>query len=317
MCDVFITRAIPEAGIRKLRSSGLNVEVSELDRDLTLSEMAAISKSVKGLVTMLSNPVGPQIMDSLPELKVIANYAVGYNNIDLAAASERGITVTNLPGVLARTTAEFTMALILSIARRIPEGNTISRAGEFHGWAPQLLLGYDLWNKRLGIIGKGEIGSHVADMAEKGFGMDVVFHNRTKAAHSSSGKWVELNELIQSSDIITIHTPLTPETRHLFTIDTFRKMKRTALLINTSRGPVVREADLVRALKEGIIAGAALDVFEKEPEIHPGLLDLKNVILAPHAGSATLETREKMALMAADSIITVLNGHEPFNKVNP
>lgn len=318
MSSIYITRAIPQAGAAKLMEEGHKVTVSPLDRDLSPAELLEIPPDTQALITMLSNPVGEEVMQRLPELKIIANYAVGYNNIDVKAAEKRGIAVANLPGVLARTTAEFAMALLLSLARRIPEGHFMTRAGEFKGWAPQLLLGMDLWKKRLGIIGRGEIGSHVARMASQGFGMEVVYHNRTRPSdqeEAHQGRWVELEELIRTSDVISVHAPLTPETKHLFTLDTFRKMKPNALFINTARGPVAREADLVRALKEKIIAGAALDVFEEEPVIHPGLLDLENVILAPHAGSATTETRERMALMAAETIISVLKGEKPANLV--
>jgi glyoxylate reductase len=242
---------------------------------------------------------------------VIANVAVGYNNIDVAAARERGIVVTNTPGVLTQATAEFTWALIFAVTRRIGEGERMLRRGEWKGWALDLLTGMELRGKQLGIIGAGRIGRAVAAPAGA-FGVRVVFAARGVDRTPIDGHpVVSLDELLVGSDVVSLHVPLTDETRHLIGRRTLARMRRTAYLVNTARGPVVDEEALVWALREGLIAGAALDVFEREPEVHPGLLDLDHALLVPHIASATRETRGAMADLAARNVVAVLAGEPP------
>ncbi|MCX7716173.1 MAG: D-glycerate dehydrogenase, partial [Endomicrobia bacterium] len=260
-------------------------------------------------------------MDKAKNLKIIANYAVGFNNIDVKEATSRKIPVTNTPGVLTETTADLAFALLMSVARRIVESDRFLREGKFKGWAPMLFLGNDIYGKTIGIIGFGRIGQAVAKRA-LGFDMKVLYYdtNRVKPEIEKkySAIYKSLSELLKESDFISIHVPLTQETYHLISDKEFDLMKPTSYLINTSRGPVVDEKALVRALKNKKIAGAALDVFENEPEVEAELIDMPNTVLVPHIGSATIETRTKMALMAAENIIAVLVENKiPPNIVNP
>jgi glyoxylate reductase len=301
---VLLTRRIPSAAFRRLEEA---CEV-DLHDGTTPLEPDALKQRVagkQGLICLLTDRIAGDVVDAgLPTLKIVANIAVGYDNIDVPAVKSRGVVVTNTPDVLTEATAELTWGLILTLARRIAEGDRLIRRGAWTGWALDFMLGMELRGKQLGIIGRGRIGRAVAAKAAA-FGMTAVF-----AKHDMS-----LDELLVSSDVISIHTPATPETRHLIDRRTLARMKRSALLINTARGSIVDEEALVWALTERLIAGAALDVFEKEPSVHPGLVPLENVVLAPHLGSATRETRTAMADLAVRNVIAVLSGSPPLTPV--
>ena len=278
------------------------------------SELIQRMAGKQGLICLLTDHVDAQVMDASPSLAVIATIAVGHDNIDLAAARQRGIIVTNTPDVLTEATAEFTWALILGIARRVPEGDRAMRSGDWKGWTLDYMLGTELRGKQLGIIGAGRIGRAVAAKAPA-FGMRAVF----SAYPSSTAAGLEtmsLDELLVSSDVISIHAPLTPATRHLIDKRAFARMKRSALLVNTARGPIVDEAALAWALQERLLAGAALDVYEDEPRVHPDLLTMDHVLLAPHIASATRETRTAMADLAVRNVLAVLSGGEPLTPVH-
>jgi glyoxylate reductase len=301
--DVLLTRRIPSSVLAKLEAVCAvdRYEGSEL---ITEDELVRRIAGKAALICLLTDPVTRRAIAAGDRLKVIANIAVGYNNIDLGAARARGIVVTNTPDVLTEAVAELTWGLILAAARRIPEGDRLVRRGEWKGWALDFMLGTELRGKQLGIIGRGRIGKAVAAKAPA-FGMKPVF-----AKHD-----VSLDELLIGSDVISIHTPLTPETTHLIDKRAFARMKRSAILVNTSRGPVVDEEALAWALKEHLISGAALDVYEREPAVHPGLLEMENVVLAPHIASATRETRTAMADLAVDNVLAVLAGRPPLTPV--
>lgn len=271
-----------------------------------------------GLLCHLSDRIDRELLERADRLRAISIYAVGYNNIDLIAASERGIKVTNTPGVLTEATADLTWALLLSAARRISESDRYVREGRFKGWGPNLFLGIDVHGKTIGVVGMGSIGAAVARRA-RGFGMTVLYHNRTRSQSEGElgARLVSLEELLQRSDFVTVHVPLTPATEHLIGERELGLMKRDAVLVNVSRGPVVDEDALVRALREHHIRAAGLDVYEREPEVHPGLMTLENVVLTPHTGSATVGTRERMAVMAATNLIDALEGRTPANLVAP
>jgi glyoxylate reductase len=252
------------------------------------------------------------------DLKVIANMAVGYDNVDLEAANERGVVVTNTPGVLTETTADTAFMLLLAAARRLGEGERIVRAGEWEAWGPKMLLGPDVWGKKLGILGFGEIGQALARRA-KGFGVELIYWNRSRkeeAEKELEARYLELGELLETCDFLSIHAPLTEETTHLIGAPELEKMKTEAVLVNTSRGPLVDEGALADALEEGRIFAAGLDVYEEEPKVHPKLLELENVVLAPHIGSASFETRDRMAVTAGEDLRAVLRGEQPKNPVN-
>jgi len=283
----------------------------------TEEELAELLREATGTVTLLSDPVTDRVLDACPGLRVIANYAVGYNNIDVASARARGISVTHTPDVLTEATADLTWSLLLAAARRITEGHAMVLRGEFEGWAPNLLLGMDLHGKTLGIVGMGRIGRAVARRAP-GFGVRVVYAQQNPIPGSEEealrARRLPLRELIETSDIVSLHCPLTEETRHLIDAEALAAMKPGALLINTARGAVVDEAALVATLRKGRIS-AGLDVYEREPEITAGLDDLPNAVLLPHIGSAGAETRESMARMAAGDVRLVLEGQSPRHPV--
>jgi glyoxylate reductase len=262
---------------------------------------------------MLTEQIDRAVIDAGSALKVVANVAVGYNNIDVAYARSHGIVVTNTPDVLTDSVADFTWALILAITRRLGEGERIVRRGEWKGWAFDFLLGTELRGKQLGLVGLGRIGRAVASRAAA-FGVRVAYTARRESGFTG-GQAMSFDRLLNSSDIVSLHVPLTPDTRHLIDRKTFARMKRSAYLVNTSRGPVIDEAALAWALQERLIAGAALDVYEQEPAVHPDLLSLENVLLAPHLGSGTIETRTGMADLAAENAIAVLSGRPPLTPV--
>ena len=312
---VLVTREIPEAGLRPLEDFDVTV-LSELPPER--GELLEAAKGVAGVLSTLTEKIDAEFMDSAGEdLKVVANLAVGYDNIDLDAARERGVVVTNTPGVLDETTADTAFMLLLAAARRLGEGERIVRAGRWEAWGPKMLTGPDVWGKRLGILGFGEIGQVVARRA-KGFDMEILYYNRSRkeeAERELGAQYLDLDELLRTCDFFSIHTPLTEETKHLIGAPEFEKMKPEAVVVNTSRGPVVDEAALAEALAEGRIFAAGLDVYEEEPKVHPKLLELENVVLAPHIGSASIETRDKMAVTAGEDLRAVLRGERPKNPV--
>ncbi|MDQ7052211.1 MAG: D-glycerate dehydrogenase [candidate division KSB1 bacterium] len=316
---VYLTRPIPDAGIEILRKQISDFHMNEEDRVLSPEELKQAVKGCDGILSLLTDKMDADVMDAAgPQLKVIANYAVGFDNIDLQAATERGILVTNTPGVLTDATADFAWALLMATARRIPESERYARAGKYKAWGPKLFLGGDFVGRTLGIVGAGRIGSAMAKRAT-GWNMRILYTDvqpNPNIEKEVGAQFVDMDTLLQESDYISIHVPLTPETHHLIDEAALRKMKPTAYLVNTSRGPVIDEAALARALKEKVIAGAGLDVFEEEPKIHPGLLELENVVITPHIASATHETRNKMATMAATNLIEALRSNRPPNLVN-
>lgn len=323
---IFVTRQIPDEGIIFLKKKGLQVKVSKQDKPISRRDLLAGVKGCDALLSILTDTIDAKVMDEgLPSLKVIANYAVGYNNIDLDGAKERGIIVTNTPGdEINNSVAEHTFALILSVAHRIVETDKFTRAGKYRSWGPELLLGTDVSGKTLGIIGFGRIGQAVAQKAYGGFGMNVLYSGPSRKAadeKQSKARYVSQSELLKKSDFVTLHVPLLPSTQHLISTKELKQMKKTAFLINTSRGPVVDELALLKALDKKDIAGAGLDVYECEPLIDCNPKDtyelraLDNVILTPHTASATVETRQAMSLRAAKNIVAALSGKRPPNKV--
>ena len=303
MARVLLTRRVPSSVLNLLEAQH-SVDVYTGEGAIPRQDLLRRVADADGLISVLTDRVDEELLDAAPALKVVANIAVGYDNIDVSAASRRGVIVTNTPDVLTNATAEMTWALILGIARRIAEGDRLVRAGGWKGWALDFMLGTELRGKQLGILGRGRIGRAVAAKAPA-FGMTTVF-----AKHDMT-----LDQLLVTSDVISIHVPGTPETRHIFNQKAFMRMKRSALLINARRGSVIDEEALVWALNERLIAGAALDVYEREPDVHPGLKAFENVILAPHLGSATRETRTAMAELAARNVIAVLDREDPLTAV--
>jgi len=315
---VLLTRHIPEAGVLRLREA-CDLEENADDHKMTPDELRRRVADKAGLVCLLTDKVDDALFAAAPNLKVVSNVAVGFDNVDVKAATKRNIAVCNTPGVLTETTADLAWTLLMATARRVVEGDRFMRGGRYTEWLPMLLLGGDIYGKTLGIIGMGRIGTAMARRAV-GFEMRVLYYDsvrNTRAEKEYHTEFVPLERLLKESDFISIHTPLLPETRHLINRETLNQMKPTAYLINTSRGPVIDEAALVDALRAKRIAGAALDVYENEPAMAPGLADLDNVVILPHLGSASIETRSKMALLAAENCIAVLNGKRPPHSVNP
>ena len=316
---VYVTRRIPEPGISPLEEQ-FDVVLRKAEGPVGKQELLENVRGVDGLLCLLTDPVDAAVIAAAENLVCISNYAVGYNNIDVKAATERGIVVTNTPGVLTETTADFAFALLMAAARRIVEADGFVRAGKFTGWDPMLMLGSDIHGKTLGIIGFGKIGRALARRAS-GFEMKVLYHDSVRASDSDEDSlgvvFSSLQDVFAQSDFVSLHVPLVEETRHLVGTEQLKMMKPTAILINTSRGPVVDEQALAEALRDGSIAAAGLDVFEDEPEINPLLASLPNVILAPHIASASLETRSLMAKLAAENLIAALCGDRPKFVVNP
>lgn len=315
---VFITRVLPLLATEQAEQA-CQVILNQEDRGLTKDELKASVSEADGVISIVADVIDDDVMATAPKLKVISNVAVGYNNIDVDSATRRGILVTNTPGVLTETTADFTWTLLMAAARRVVEGDRYVRAGRFTEWKLTMLLGGDIYGKTLGILGLGRIGKAVARRAQ-GFEMRILYYDvvRDQAAERELGVvHATKEEILREADFLTLHVQLLPETRHYIGERELRMMKPTAYLINASRGPVVHEAALVRALREKWIAGAGLDVYEEEPKIHPGLMGLENVVLAPHIGSASHETRLKMATMAVENCLSALSGKRPPNLVNP
>ena len=315
---VLVTGILPDdvmAMIQKEHEVEANYEDRPIDRERLLQAIA----DKDGLLCMISDAVNEELLNRAPRLKVIANFGVGFNNIDLEAATRRSILVSNTPGVLTDATADTAFALILSVARRVVEGDAVTRRGEFRFWAPFHFLGREVSGKTLGIVGMGRIGRAVARRA-RGFDMKIIYCDSYRLGPDEEkdlgARQVNLDTLISTADFITIHVPLTGETRHLIDRRALEKMKPTSFLINTSRGPVIDEKALVEALRENRIAGAGLDVYENEPDLAPGLAALNNVVLLPHVGSATLETRTAMARLAAENLLAGLRGEKPSCCIN-
>jgi len=304
---------------RKILQENCEVEYWEKPERPPREEVLRRVKDKEALVCLLTEKVNDELLQAAPKLKIAANVAVGFDNIDLVACTKRGVVATNTPGVLDDTTADFAWALLMAVARRLGEADALARSGNWKGWDLDQLVGTDVWGKTLGIVGFGRIGRAMARRAN-GFQMKTIYTDAVRAGASVEkelgAEYRDMNALLAEADFISVHTPLLPETRGLFNAEKFGRMKPTAFLINTSRGPVVNEEDLVAALENGKIAGAALDVFEKEPAIHPGLRRA-NVVLAPHIASASLETRAKMACMAAENVVALLQGRQPANVLNP
>jgi glyoxylate reductase len=315
---ILITRRIPSSVLEKL-SAACEVDLYTGEAAIGPDELGARIADKQALMCLLTDRVDAAVMDRATSLRVVANIAVGYDNIDRAAARSRGIIVTNTPDVLTEATADFAWGLILAITRRIPEGERLLRRGEWKGWALDFMLGTELRGKQLGIVGLGRIGRAVAARAPA-FGMDVAFTTLDadvpdQPSGAQTWRRVSFDELISTSDVISLHVPLTPDTRHLIDRRALLRMKRSAYLINTSRGPVVDEDALAWALREHVISGAGLDVYEREPAVLEGLLGLESVVLAPHMASGTVETRTAMADLAARNVLAVLGGRPPLTPV--
>jgi glyoxylate reductase len=317
---VLVTQQVPQPALDLLQTFA-DVDCNpEPDRIWSKEEVIARLSGHDALYCLLTNPIDSAVMDAAPGLKIIANMAVGFNNIDVATATARGIPVTNTPGVLTDTTADFAWALLLGAGRRVAEADRFTRAGKFHGWGPMMLMGGDIAGKTLGIVGFGRIGRAVAERA-RGFRMRVLYYDAYPADAATEQQLnatsADLDTLLAESDFVSLHVNYTAETHHLIAAPQLARMKPTAYLVNTARGAVIHEAALVDALRTGQIAGAGLDVYEDEPTIDPGLLKLENVVLAPHIASASVETRTAMAITAAENIQAVFQGRRPPNLVNP
>ena len=313
-----VTNRVPEPALALLREAG-EVRLDERAQAIPRADLLALASGAEAVLTLLHDRVDEELLEAAgPQLRCVANVAVGYDNVDVAAATRRGVVVTNTPGVLDDATADLTMALILAATRRLAEGDRLVRSGEPWNWGMGFMLGSSLQGKRLGIVGLGGIGKWVAQRA-RAFGMEIAYHQRNPAPPevevALGAERLPLEQLLASADVVSLHCPLTPETRHLIGAAELAAMKPTAVLVNAARGPIVDEAALAEALAEGRIAAAGLDVFENEPEVEPRLLGLDNVVLTPHLGSATVETRTAMAELAARNAISVLRGQGPITPV--
>ncbi|HYL84706.1 MAG TPA: D-glycerate dehydrogenase [Candidatus Angelobacter sp.] len=315
---VFATHSLFDAA-RQVLQETCDVEYWAKPERPAREEVLRRLRDKEGLVCLLTEKVNDELLRVAPRLRIAANVAVGFDNIDVAACTKRGIVASNTPGVLDETTADFAWTLLMAVARRLGEGEALARSGNWKGWNLDQLVGTDVWGKTLGIVGFGRIGRAVARRAS-GFQMKVIYndavHAPAEVERELQAEFREMNALLADSDFVSVHVPLLPETRGLFNAPKFYRMKPTAFLINTSRGPVVDEAALVAALEKEKIAGAGLDVYENEPFIHPGL-KRANVVLAPHLASASLETRTKMACMAAENVVALFKGQRPANMLNP
>ncbi len=312
MAEILVTRRLPVAALDRLRAGG-DVRVHQSEGAISPSELRSQLATADAVVSMLNDKLDAQTIDAGSRLRLIANVAVGYNNVDVAHAAARNVIVTNTPDVLTDAVADFTWGLILAITRRIAEGDRLVRRNGWRGWSFDFMPGADLRGKQLGLIGLGRIGRAVAARAAV-FGMTVAYTARRQTTLDGAIA-LSLDELLNTSDVVSIHVPLNAETTHLIDRRSLARMKRTAYLVNTSRGPVIEEEALVWALSQGLLAGAALDVYEREPEVHPGLMGLENVVLAPHLGSSTTETRTAMAMLAVDNVLAVLSGRPPLTPV--
>lgn len=319
MSRVVVTGRIPETALEKLRAEH-EVDAWSGPESIGREELLRRVAGADAVVSLLTERIDAELLDAAgPQLKVVANVAVGYDNIDVPACTERGIVATNTPGVLTEATADIALGLILAATRRLGEGERLIRSGQAWKWGMFFLLGSSLQGKTLGVVGMGGIGQATARRA-KAFGMEIVYQSRSEIdpgiAAELGARRVELDELLAISDIVSLHCPYGPATHHLIGAEQLAAMKSSAYLVNTARGPIVDEAALAAALRDGQIAGAGLDVFENEPTVHPGLLELENVVLVPHLGSATVETRTAMAMLAADNALAVLSDERPPARIN-
>ena len=315
---IVVTRRIPDPAIELLEGAG-DVWVSPHDRPLSADELHSAVAGADAAVTLLHDRVDDAFLDAAgPALRIVANVAVGYDNVDMEACDRRGVIVSNTPGVLTEATADIAFALILMSTRRLGEGERLIRARTPWSWSMFFMLGTGLQGKTLGIVGLGKIGQATARRA-RAFGMEIVYAGRRRAAEDVeaelSARFLPLDELLTTADVVTLHCPLSADTRHLIDAAALARMQPSSHLVNTTRGPVVDEAALAEALRAGAIAGAGLDVFEREPEVHPDLLELENVVLIPHLGSATIETRTAMGVLAAENVVAVLVGSAPVTPV--
>ena len=317
--SIYVTRMIPEENIAELRKH-FDVEVNPDDRALSKAELKEKIKGRDAIITLLTDAVDGEVLDAAgPQLKIVANYAVGFNNLDLNAGTERGVIMTNTPGVLDEATATHTFTLLLATARRIAEADKFVRDGKWKGWAPMFFIGLDVDRKTLGVAGLGRIGQNVARKG-RAFDMKIIYndvHPNVEFEQETGATFVDKETLMRESDFLTLHLPLLADTKHYIGEKELKLMKKTAVLINASRGPIVDEAALAKALQEKEIWGAGLDVFENEPDIASGLVEMDNVIIVPHIASATMDTRLKMGDIAVGNIIKVLNGQQPDTCVNP
>ncbi len=316
--NILISNVLPDEA-RAVIPRDVSVDYNSGQTGLSKAELISRLQGKDGLICHIISTIDDEVLAAAPTVKVVANVAVGYNNIDVAAARRRGVVVTNTPDVLTETTADFAWTLLMAAARRVVEADRFARSGQWQKWEWDLLWGADVFGKTLGVVGFGRIGRAVARRA-LGFIMRVLYQDAVRAdaavEHELRATRMDLEPLLAESDFVSLHTPLLPETRHLMGERTLKLMKKSAVLVNAARGPVVDEAALVRALREGWIAGAGLDVFEEEPEIHPGLLPLKNVVLAPHIASASFDTRLAMATLAVRNCLAVLDGKPPLTPVS-
>ncbi|MFC6176885.1 2-hydroxyacid dehydrogenase family protein [Companilactobacillus huachuanensis] len=319
MSNVLITAAIPQAALEILQKSGLNVESFDSDDLITKAELLKRIVGKDYLITPLSTQVDQDVIDADPQLKLIANFGAGFNNIDVKYARQKNIPVTNTPKVSTTSTAEVTTALIISLAHRVVEGDKLMRTKGFAGWAPLFFLGHELAGKTLGIFGMGQIGQAVAKRMAA-FDMKIIYTQRhqlpPEIEQQLNAKFVSMDELISQSDVLTLHAPLTPQTKHILGSKQFKQMKNSAYLINASRGPVIDESALLSALQKHELAGAALDVYENEPQVADGFKKLDNVILTPHIGNATIEARDAMANIVANNIALANENKEPLYVIN-
>ena len=318
MKKIFVSLEYPGEAVGRLAEK-YEVAVFREERLPTRRELLEGAAGSSAVISTVADSIDREFIDLLPDLKIVSNCGVGYENVDVAYATERGVMVTNTPNVLTETTADLAWALIFAVARRVVEADAYVREGRFKTWHPSLLMGQNVHRKTLGVFGMGRIGSAVARRAS-GFGMKVLYHNRRRSEASekeTGAEYAEFLSLLEESDFIVITSPLNEGTRGRFGTEEFRKMKRSAIIVNVGRGPIIKEAELAAALKDGTIWGAGLDVYEKEPEIAPGLLDLPNTVLLPHIGSAARETREDMIDMAVTSVELALDGKTPNHLVNP
>jgi len=321
MASIYVTRHIPDIGINLLRAAGHYVDVSTKDGVLTPQELknALKAKPYDAVISLLTDIISKEVFETVPTAKIFANYAVGYDNISLQDARDAGVTITNTPGVLNNSVAEYTIALMLAVAKRIPESDVFTRAGKYVGWAPELFLGIDLKGKTLGILGAGRIGREVARKAHFGFGMNILYTDvaRLSSLEEDCGAMFKetVEEVLTLSDVVSIHVPLLPSTEHLINTERLELMKPSSILINTSRGPIIDENALVDALKKGVIGGAGIDVFEHEPHLAKDLSKLSNVVITPHIASATVDTRNEMSVMVAQGILDFFAGETPAHIV--
>jgi len=317
--QVYVTRKIPQQALSIINSEVI-IKINQYDRALTRNELEEAIKNVDGLLCFITDTIDSDLLDLNENLKVIANYAVGFNNIDIKACNKRKILVSNTPGVLTEATADLTWSLLMSVARKIVQADKFTRNGNYKGWDPLLFLGSEIYKKTLGIIGMGRIGQAVARRA-KGFDMRVIYNDIFRLNEEMEKKlginFYKKNDLLKEADFVTLHIPLLPQTKHFISVKELSIMKKKAFLINASRGPIVDEKALVEALQNKEIAGAGLDVYEEEPNLITGLEKLTNTVIVPHIGSATFETRVRMGIMAAENLIAGLKGKKMPNLVNP